>query len=306
MGRAVCVAIDQCANNSLVTGYLRVRRNKLSTKRLPVKPNQNGTVPTPVVFSISHFEEMSKIVTGEAYIKAITSLESDRRARCAFRTLAQRIASPGAAIYDFGAGPGLDARFYAECGFRVAAYDVDPAMRESFTVHCRDFIESGQVALDMGSYREFLAGNSIVGNGSIDVITSNFAPLNLVEELHELFARFHALTGPNGQVLASVISPYWVRDLKCGWWWRNTLRLWRDGYYYVPGATAPTVRRRLANYVTQSAPYFSLERVYPGMPANNTQSMLGTDVSRGNRYAWLHLTRWQFMFLQFRKRKTPP
>jgi hypothetical protein len=179
-------------------------------------------------------------------------------------------------------------------------------MRQSFTVHCRDFIETGQVALDDGSYREFLAGNSIVGNGSIDLVTSNFAPLNLVGELRELFAKFHALTVPDGQVLASVISPYWVRDLKCGWWWRNALRLLRDGYYYVPGAVGPTARRRLANYVTQSAPYFSLERVYPGLPAKNTQSMIGADVSRGDRCAWLHLARCQFMFLLFRKRKTPP
>jgi SAM-dependent methyltransferase len=244
---------------------------------------------------------MSEIVTGEAYVKAITALESDRRARSAFQTLVQRIAKPGAALYDFGAGPGLDARFYAECGFTVAAYDVDPAMRDSFTLHCRKFIETGQVMLDGGSYREFLAGNSVAGKGSIDLVTTNFAPLNLVEDLHELFVKFHALTGPNGQVLASVISPYWIRDLKCGWWWRNTLRLWRDGYYYMPGATGHTTRRRLANYATQSAPYFSLERVYPGMPADNTGSVNGADLSRGDRYTWLRLTRCQFMFLLFRK-----
>jgi SAM-dependent methyltransferase len=246
---------------------------------------------------------MSGLVTGEAYVKAITSLESDRRARWAFQTLVRRLARPGSALFDFGAGPGLDARFYAECGFTVAAYDIDPAMRDSFSDHCRDFMEAGRVTLEGGAYREFLASNSTVGKGGIDLVTTNFAPLNLVEDLPELFAKFHAITGPDGRVLASVINPYWVRDLSCGWWWRNTVRLWRDGYYYVPGPIGRTVRRRLANYAAQSASYFTLETVYPGMPTDQNANMNGIDVSRGNPCAWLGLTRCQFMFLLFRKRK---
>ena len=250
---------------------------------------------------------MSEIVTGEAYAKAITSQESDRRARSAFQDLVQRIAKPGAAIFDFGTGPGLDARFYAECGFTVAAYDLDPKMLEFFAAHCREFIEMGRVVLDgSSSYRDFLARNNGAGERSIDLVTANFAPLNLVEDLHELFAKFHALTGPNGLVLASVLSPYWVGDLKCGWWWRNVLRLWRDGYYYVQGAVTPTVRRRLANYATQSAPYFTLERVFAGMPADRIRDRNGLDLSRSGRYVWLHLTRCQFMFLLFRKKDELP
>jgi SAM-dependent methyltransferase len=247
---------------------------------------------------------MREIVTGEAYVEAITSLESDRRARAAFQDLVLRIARPGAALFDFGAGPGLDARFYAERGFSVAAYDIDPNMRESFSVHCREFIETGQVVLYGGSYREFLTGNN-VAECAADLVTSNFAPLNLVRDLRELFVKFHALTRPNGHVLASVLSPYWVGDLKCPWWWRNALRLWRDGYYLVPGPLAPTVRRRLANYATQSAPYFTLERVFRGMPAEGIGDNSPVDVSHGSRHAWLHLTRCQFMFLLFRRQNSP-
>ncbi|MEA3151482.1 MAG: hypothetical protein QOD56_2421 [Gammaproteobacteria bacterium] len=247
---------------------------------------------------------LNEIVTGEAYVKAITSLESDRRIRSAFQDLVLRIAGPGAALFDFGSGPGLDARFYAERGFTVAAYDVDPKMREFFAVHCREFIDTGQVVLHGSSYGEFLAGNN--GERKIDLVTSNFAPLNLVHDLHELFAKFHALTGPKGYVLASVLSPYWVGDLKCAWWWRNTLRLWRDGYYFVPGPLAPTVRRRLANYAAQSAPYFALERVFRGVPAARTGRINDTDVSRSGRHAWLHLTGCQFMFLLFRRLDNRP
>jgi hypothetical protein len=119
--------------------------------------------------------------------------------------------------------------------------------------------------------------------------------------LGELFAKFHALTRPDGYVLASVLNPYWIRDLKCPWWWRNAVRLWRDGYYLVPGPLAPTVRRRLANYATESAPYFVLERVFRGMPAEGGTDIDGVNVSRGIRHAWTRLIRCQFMFLLFRK-----
>lgn len=242
----------------------------------------------------------SEIVTGAAYVEAITSLESDRRVRAAFQDLALRIARPGETIFDFGAGPGLDARFYAERGFTVFAYDVDPKMREFFSVHCRSFIETGQVVLSEGSYREFLAGNGPAERPA-DLITSNFAPLNLVHDLRELFARFHALTRPNGRVLASVLSPYWIGDLKCPWWWQNAPRLWRDGYYLVPGPLAHTVRRRLAVYAAQSAPYFTLQRVFRGMAGEGTGDIRGVDVTRSGRYAWLRLTRCQFMFLLFHR-----
>jgi hypothetical protein len=114
-------------------------------------------------------------------------------------------------------------------------------------------------------------------------------------------AKFHALTRPSGHVLASGLGPYWIRDLKCLWWWRNAVRLWRDGYYFVPGRLAPTVRRRLSNYATESAPYFVLERVFRGMPTEGTTDIDGVNVSRGIRHTWLRLTRCQFMFLLFRK-----
>ena len=244
---------------------------------------------------------MSEIVTGAAYVEAITSLESDRRVRAAFQDLVLRIARPGAAIFDFGAGPGLDARFYAERGFTVVAYDIDPKMREFFSIHCREFIETGQIELSGSGYREFLAGNDPAQRAA-DLVTSNFAPLNLIHDLHELFAKFHGLTRPNGHVLASVLSPYWIGDLKCPWWWRNAPRLWRDGYYLVPGPLAHTVRRRLAVYATQSAPYFTLERVFRGMAGGGIRDIGGVDLTRGGRHAWLQLTGCQFMFLLFRKR----
>src|SRR5580692_6878217 len=123
---------------------------------------------------------MTAIVTGEAYFRAITEKASDRRARAAFQQLVMRIARPGARLFDFGAGPGIDARLYAEHGFSVAAYDADPEMRAFFSRYCQDLMDSGLIVLEQGDYREFLTGMSIAAGGGFDLITSNFAPLNLV------------------------------------------------------------------------------------------------------------------------------
>jgi len=101
---------------------------------------------------------MSETHTGARYVEAISALPSDRRARTAFHDLVLRITRPRAALFDFGAGPGIDARFYAERGFRVGAYDVDPGMCDYFSEHCRQFIHTGQIALYTGTYPDFLAG----------------------------------------------------------------------------------------------------------------------------------------------------
>jgi len=245
----------------------------------------------------------SKTLAGAEYFRQITSLESDRRARSAFQDLVLRIAPPGAALFDFGAGPGIDARFFAERGFVVRAYDVDPKMREFFTAYCRDLIDSGYVTIDGGDYREFLTRKTAVAGRRADLIISNFAPLNLVDDLHELFAKFHELTGPNGKVLASVLSPYFIGDIRYRWWWRNAPRLWRDGHFFMPGPQAPHMRRRLADFDALSSPYFKLARVFRGLPAFLAQHSNGVDVSGGSRYAWLPAATSRFMFLLFEKRE---
>ncbi len=244
---------------------------------------------------------MSETDTVSAYVAAITASAADRGARTAFQNLVLKIAAPGAVLFDFGAGPGLDARFYAERGFTVGAYDVSPGMREYFHLHCQDLIQAGLVMLDAGTYPQFLASNTVPRGRPVDLVTSNFAPLNLIEDLRSLFARFHALTAPEGKVLASVLSPYFVGDMKYRWWWRNAPRLWRTGRFSVAGANGPIVRRRLADYVLQSLPYFTLERVFPGLPSPQGD-VRGIDTSHSGRHAWVHLTTSRYMFLLFRKR----
>ena len=248
---------------------------------------------------------MSTNHAGAGYVEAITGSASDLRARAAFQDLVLRIARPGAALFDFGAGPGLDARFYAERGFTVAAYDVDPEMREYFCVHCRDLMQEGQVALDGGTYQDFLARKTVPPGRLVELVTSNFAPLNLIEDLRPLFAKFHDLTKPDGKVLASVLSPYFIGDMKYGWWWRNAARLWHEGRFSLAGARGPIVRRRLADFAGQSLPYFTLERIFPGLLLPPKHEAVGVDASRGS-HAWLRVTTCRYMFLLFRKREEAP
>ncbi len=207
---------------------------------------------------------MSASHAGAEYAAAITARESDRRARAAFRELVLRLAPPGAALLDFGAGAGLDARYFAERGFRVRAYDNDPRMCEFLARHCRDLIASGAIALETGSYADFLAGAPAPPEGPLDVVTANFAPLNLIAHLPALFARLHALTGPQASIIASVLNPFFIGDARYGWWWRNLPRLWRTGRYALPGAQGEILRRTAADFAGQCAPWFSLERRHRG------------------------------------------
>jgi SAM-dependent methyltransferase len=243
-----------------------------------------------------------RIVTGGEYVAQLDLLESDRRARAAFRQLVLEIARPGASLLDFGCGPGLDACFYAEHDFAVRAYDVDPQMCEYFRVNCRALLAAGRMRLEEGRYQEFLARHRY-GTGSVDLVTSNFAPLNLIDDLHELFATLHALTAPDGRILASVLSPYFLGDLRYRWWWRNLPRLVHSGRYAVPGAQAAIVRRCLADFVTQSAPYFTLEAVFRGLPGPHLRRPVRTTRHLPGRATWLGLSTCRYMFLLFARRE---
>jgi SAM-dependent methyltransferase len=241
--------------------------------------------------------------TGAVYFKRITASEADRRTRSAFQELVLRIAPPRAVLFDFGAGPGIDSRFFAERAFTVEAYDVDPKMCEFFAAHCRDLIDSGRVTLDRSGYREFLARKSLVSGRPADLVISNFAPLNQIEELPELFAKFHSLTVPTGKLFMSVLTPYFLGDMRFPWWWRIAPRLWRDGHFSMPAGAAPLhTRRLLAEFKALSSPYFTLTRVFPALPPGSKRHANGIDMNRGGRFAWLYVARSRFMFLLFEKR----
>jgi len=238
---------------------------------------------------------------GAEYIDQINAQASDRRTRSDFRELVLSIAPPRAKLFDFGAGPGIDARFFAERGFTIDAYDVDPRMREFFSDHCRDLIDSGQVTLDSSTYREFLTRTAADHGCRADLVISNFAPLNLVDNLPELFERFHTLTGPEGKIFASVLNPWYISDMRFRPWWRNAARLCREGEVFLPGPQAPHYRRLLRKFRTASAPHFQVSRIFRGLPPSLGRPSRGVDPRRESPFAWLRTARCRYLFLLFEK-----
>jgi SAM-dependent methyltransferase len=235
------------------------------------------------------------LVTGSEYVRQITARRSDRRARTAFQQLALQFAAPGATVFDFGCGTGLDAGYYAALGRRVVAYDVDAAMCRYFASHCAQPLATGQIRLEHRSYPEFIARYNTPAAWRADLVTANFAPLNLVSDLRELCAVLHRITNPNGRLLASVLNPYYLGDLRYTWWWRNLLPLLRDGSYALPGAQAAIHRRRVADFAAQSAPYFFLEQVLAGSPRRGREVRAATEKVRARHLGC------RFLFLVFRR-----
>ncbi|HXS26140.1 MAG TPA: methyltransferase domain-containing protein [Steroidobacteraceae bacterium] len=229
------------------------------------------------------------MATGEEYIRAITRLEADRRARSAFHDLVTSLAPSGAGIFDFGCGPGIDAKCYAQQGYRVVAYDADERMCATFAEHCEPQLRSGQVELLRGNYRQFLdvLAPTIRDRFEISMVTANFAPLNMIEDLHELFSRLHACTLPRAKVVASVLHPYFVIDMRHRWWWRNRGR----GCFGVASMAGTVYRRSFDDFARQAAPYFTLEGIARGLPGSRFRS--------SKRASWTALATSRYAFLRF-------
>jgi SAM-dependent methyltransferase len=234
---------------------------------------------------------LNTLVTGAEYVAALEARLPDRESRRAFQTLALSLAQPNGTVFDFGCGPGIDARRYAERGLRVGAYDVDADMCEYFRGYCAAGLQRGDIALLPGSYGEFLAGHSPSLEGEVTLVTANFAPLNLARDPAALFARFARLLVPGGRVLASVLNPLHAGDWHRGWWWRNLPRLLWHGQYAVPGAQGPITRYTSHRLLALAGPRFALEAAYAdhadgaGLPAR-----LRSGFALNSRY----------LFLQFR------
>lgn len=243
---------------------------------------------------------MSDSHAGAEYVRDLQQHESDRLARDAFQSLALRHVPAGGTVFDFGAGAGIDARFFAERGLRVYVYDNDLRMRSYLAETCRDLIDAGRILPETGEYAEFLARTPEPG-ARAHLVIADFSPLDLIDDLPVLFAELHALTLPGGGLLASVLDPYFLGDLTLGWRWRGMVGQWRTGKLIVPGARGNIIRRCLRVFAADCAPWFRLERVFRGRPPHDAAEAAGIDFALRSRTAWLRLTRCRFMFLFFRR-----
>ncbi len=236
-------------------------------------------------------------VAGADYVRALTRRPADLRARAAFRQLALELAPPGARILEFGAGPGLDAHFYAERGREVVAYDVDPKMCDYFASHCAAAIADGTVTLQTGSYETFLTQPAPAR--AADLVTANFAPFNLIDDPARLFGTLARLTTEAGAVLVSALSPGYLRDLRYAWWWGHLPQLLRHGRFALPGSQAAIWRRTPADFAQQAQPHFEFIRAYRGLTDRHGRA--DRSGVPGTPRAWRYGLTCRFLFLLFRK-----
>jgi SAM-dependent methyltransferase len=242
---------------------------------------------------------VSVAVSGAAYVDAMNRDPADRECRRAFVRLALSLAKPGGRVFDFGCGPGLDAKAYAAAGLRVAAFDIDAGMRDYLSEHCESEIAAGTVRLMTGTYAEFL--RTARAHGNDDLIVSNFAPLNLVGDLQPLFAKFAAFLTPHGKLLASVLNPWFGRLWHSPKWWMRLPRLLSTGAYttYLHGSI-PVTRWLPGRIARQANPHFELTSVYTPDPVGGAPPCR---VRLASPRDWPRLVATQFLFLEFDRRR---
>jgi len=161
---------------------------------------------------------------GKAYHEFMLGSPRDLRVRERFQQLVFRVMPSHGTILDFGAGTGIDAARYAAKGFKVLVHEPSAANLAYLTEHCRQQIEEGSVAItDLSDARD------------VEMITANFAVLNLVGDHRALFATFDRLLAPRGFVLVSLLNPFYLGDARYAWWRGNLRRLIAHGAYAVDG-----------------------------------------------------------------------
>jgi SAM-dependent methyltransferase len=162
---------------------------------------------------------------------------------------------PAAArILDFGCGTGLDAAWYASHGHTVIAYDPSSGMIDQVATRCAREIAKGAIIPVSAPFARF--PDALPLDGRVDAIVANFAVLNLVADLPDLFRRFARVVGPGGIVLVSVLNPLYWRDLRYAWWWRGLPASWRTGMLSVEYGDTASYRHHLGTYARAARPAF--------------------------------------------------
>ncbi|GAB3787916.1 class I SAM-dependent methyltransferase [Dyella agri] len=189
--------------------------------------------------------------TGEQYHEFMLASPRDRAVRARFQQLALDLLPAGAAVLDFGAGTGIDAKAYAANGHPTFVFEPAEAMHDCLMRHCHDEI----------------ASKSIVAVASplactVQAVTANFAVLNHFVDHAVLFEQLSRVVQQGGFVLASLLNPYCLGDARYRWWRANLLNLVRRGHYAIPSESR--IHRFAPRIVARAAmPYFRLERLAP-------------------------------------------
>jgi SAM-dependent methyltransferase len=154
-------------------------------------------------------------------------------------------------VLDFGAGTGIDAKFYAANGHPTDVYEPSAAMRDYLLQHCHEEIA-----------RETIVPVTLPLTRKVHAVVANFAVLNHFADHTRLFEELSGVIHQGGFVLASMLNPYYLGDARYGWWRANVVKLLRYGRYAI--ASESNIYRFSPSVVAKAAaPYFVLERCIP-------------------------------------------
>ena len=189
--------------------------------------------------------------TGEQYHQFMLASPRDRLVRDRFQKLALDLLPAGAAVLDFGAGTGIDAKVYAAAGHSTFVHEPSEAMGEYLAQHCRDEIA-----------RKAMITVASPLTCKVQAVTANFAVLNHFADHTLLFEELSHVVQPGGFVLANMLNPYYLGDARHGWWRANLMNLVRRGHYAI--ASESRIHRFAPRVVARAAaPHFRLESLIP-------------------------------------------
>jgi SAM-dependent methyltransferase len=189
--------------------------------------------------------------TGEQYHAFMLASQRDQQVRDRFHKLVLDLLPAGAAVLDFGAGTGIDAKTYAAEGHPTFVHEPSAAMGKYLAQYCREEIA-----------RKAIITVATPLTCKVHAVTANFAVLNHFADHTSLFEELSHVVQHGGFVLASMLNPYCLGDARYGWWRANLMNLVRRGHYAI--ASESRIHRFAPRVVARaSAPYFRLERLVP-------------------------------------------
>jgi SAM-dependent methyltransferase len=176
--------------------------------------------------------------------------------RLRFQELVSKHAPGAGIVLDFGCGTGVDASAFVERGRRVLAYDPSEAMLDRLRERCAPAIKEGRILPVGGELANLHAALSKFA--PLQAVVANFGVLNLLPDLTAFVDLVTSRLPTVQSVILGVQNPFYLPDMRAGWWWRGLWRGWKAGTIVCDATAVPTRRYFIGTLASALAPRFRL------------------------------------------------